>query len=56
MIVPQNTAPLMPATQNARPAKVPCTMPITSVPLSVARATDTNRSTMRLSSSDERGM
>ena len=43
MIVPQNTAALAPATQNASPAKLPCTIPMMSVPLTVARVTETNR-------------
>ena len=40
--VPQNTACPIPATQKASPPSVPCTTPITSVPLIVARATETN--------------
>ena len=39
MTTPQNTYPSMPATANAAPASPPCTMPITNVPLIVARVT-----------------
>ncbi len=43
--VPQNTAPWIPTTAKASPARLPWTMPIASVPLSVARETVTNLST-----------
>ena len=44
MIVPQKAAPSMPATQKPRPASVPWMMPITTVPLMVARVTEVSRS------------
>ncbi len=56
MIVPQKAAPLMPTTAKARPPNPPCTIPITSVPFTVARVTETNLSTIRSSSSAESGM
>ena len=43
-MMPQNSAPSMPAAQNDSPPSVPCTMPMTSVPRSVARVTETNLS------------
>ena len=45
--VPQKIAPSMPTIQNAKPPRMPCASPISTVPLSVARVTDTNCSSMR---------
>ena len=47
MTVPQKIAPSMPTTQNASPPITPCAMPVRIVPLSVARVTETNWSSMR---------
>jgi hypothetical protein len=38
--VPQNNAPGIPPNAKAMPMSVPCAMPTTTVPLSVARATE----------------
>src|SRR4029450_5119125 len=51
MIVPQNAAPSMPATQNAKPARAPWIMPITSVPFTVAPVIEGHRCSIRSSSS-----
>ena len=40
---PSSTAPGMPRIANITPPSVPCTMPMRSVPLSVARVTETKR-------------
>jgi hypothetical protein len=40
---PQSTAPEIPRIANIMPPSVPCTIPMSSVPLSVARVTDTKR-------------
>ena len=47
MTVPQKTGPSIPATQNARPPRNPCAAPMRIVPLSVARVTETNFSSIR---------
>ena len=44
MTVPQNTAPSIPTTQKARPARLPWITPITRVPLMAARVTEVNLS------------
>ena len=56
MIVPYRAAPSIPATQNAMPAKAPWIMPITSVPLTVARVIDASWVSIRVSSSSLSGV
>jgi len=51
-----NDQTLGPVVENATPASVPWMTPITSVPLSVARETDTKCASIRSSSSGPRGM
>ena len=55
MTVPQKAADGIPATQKASPASAPCTMPMRNVPFTIARVTETKRSSMRRSSSSDSG-
>ena len=52
---PQNTAPEMPRIANIMPLKVPCTMPMSRVPLSVARVTETKRCSINSCSESRSG-
>ena len=49
--VPQKTAPSTPAMAKAIPARAPWTIPMSTVPFKVARLTEVNFSTIRISSS-----